>query len=198
MGRCTWRESFSPKTIRNSNYFIAYLLFMLISILKFLLRQAMPVDIRWHHPVGERPKPSNSSHKTGYAATVHENSFFPWDISPSLQKQADTNTCQGRRMQSAPNFHQILVSVLHACYLWKAPPGAAASNTKIIRIGLEKLPRKAQLSCTPGFAFWNIRRLFCIACYRCFPCFFFLGPLGLEVGRLITPFRKCVSSNFPK
>ena len=28
--------------------------------------------------------------------------------------------------------------------------------------------------------------------------FFFLGPLGLEFGRLITPFRKCVSSNFSK
>ena len=29
-------------------------------------------------------------------------------------------------------------------------------------------------------------------------CFFFLGPLGFDSGRLMTPFRKWVSSNLPK
>ena len=29
-------------------------------------------------------------------------------------------------------------------------------------------------------------------------CFFFRGPLGLEVGCFFTPFLKCVSSNFSK
>ena len=33
---------------------------------------------------------------------------------------------------------------------------------------------------------------------RYFVCFGFLGPLGLDSGRLMTPFRKCVFSNFSK
>ena len=39
---------------------------------------------------------------------------------------------------------------------------------------------------------------FFMTTHSCLNLTFFLGPLGLEVGRLMTPFRKCVSSNFSK